>query len=259
MNDLLAPRQRTVADRVVTEEENARHHIVVYLSGTHAYGFPSPDSELDLKGIHVDPTAQLLGLDKIVTGANRLEVIDGVEIDYSSNELHTVLVGILQGNGNYLERVLGATTLRSSPDHEALRPMVQRALSRKAYRHYQSFAAGQLRDFKSAQNPTVKTVLYVLRTALTGTHLLKTGELVTDVTQLWDLYGYSHAQALVEAKRNGERSVLKQTTRAMWLDEIGRAFSQLDEAYATSRLPEEAPNRDELEAWLLDLRRRSFR
>lgn len=34
-------------------------------------------------------------------------IIDGVEIDYSSNELRDVLFGILKGNGNYLERILG--------------------------------------------------------------------------------------------------------------------------------------------------------
>jgi predicted nucleotidyltransferase len=258
MKDLLTPHQRAVADQVLAEEERGRHHLVVYLSGAHAYGFPSPDSDLDLKAIHIDPTARLLGFDRPAAGPNRLEVIDGVEIDYSSNELHAVLVGVLQGNGNYLERLLGATALRSSPEHDALRPLVRRALSRKAYRHYQGFASGQLRDFTTAQAPTAKKVLYVLRTALTGTHLLRTGELVTDVTQLWDLYGYAHAKALVEAKRSGERSVLDEATRSRWLDEIGRAFTQLDEAHATSVLPEEAPNRGELGDWLLEMRRRGF-
>jgi hypothetical protein len=33
------------------------------LSGAHAYGFPSPDSDLDLKAIHVAKTADLLGFD----------------------------------------------------------------------------------------------------------------------------------------------------------------------------------------------------
>lgn len=115
MSEVLDLRQRVAADRVLAEEAAARRHLVVSLSGAHAYGFPSPDSDLDLKAIHVFPTEQLLGLSPPPTNApDRIEVLDGVEIDYSSNELQPVLVGILQGNGNFIERVLSRFVLRSS-------------------------------------------------------------------------------------------------------------------------------------------------
>ena len=35
--------QRSIVDRVLDEEEAKRTHLVVALSGAHAYGFPSPD------------------------------------------------------------------------------------------------------------------------------------------------------------------------------------------------------------------------
>ena len=38
----LNERQRGVAERVLKEEGRVRRHLVVYLSGAHAYGFPSP-------------------------------------------------------------------------------------------------------------------------------------------------------------------------------------------------------------------------
>jgi hypothetical protein len=38
---------------------------------------------------------------------DRAEVVDAVEIDYTSNELAHALSGILAGNGNFIERVLG--------------------------------------------------------------------------------------------------------------------------------------------------------
>ena len=47
------PEQEAVVNRVLDEESSRRDHVVVYLSGAHAYGFPSPDSDLDLKAIHV--------------------------------------------------------------------------------------------------------------------------------------------------------------------------------------------------------------
>src|SRR5690606_22403890 len=49
---LLAAHPRAVADRVLDEESARRRHLVIALSGAHAYGFPSPDSDLDLKAVH---------------------------------------------------------------------------------------------------------------------------------------------------------------------------------------------------------------
>jgi hypothetical protein len=99
-------------------------------------------------------------------------------------------------------------------------------------------------------------VLYVLRTALTGAHLLRTGRLVVDVTALLDDYGLGEAHELVAAKRAGERVELTPARRDEWVAKVQRALTALDEAQASSALPEEAPNADAIEAWLLDLRRR---
>jgi predicted nucleotidyltransferase len=255
---VLTPVQTEVADRVLDEEARARRHIVVSLSGAHAYGFPSPDSDLDLKAIHVEDTARLLGLAAPRPHATRLEVIDGVEIDYSSNELGGVLFGILQGNGNYVERVLGALSLRTSPEHDELRPMVERSLSRRIHRHYQGFARGQLRELDDAAEPTAKKLLYVLRTALTGLHVLRTGRIITDVTVLLDDYGFAAATELVAQKRAGERVVLAVPLRTRWRTEVERALSALEAAVDRSPLPAEAPNHDEMETWLLATRRRHF-
>jgi predicted nucleotidyltransferase len=255
---VLTAKQTEVSDRVLDEESRARTHIVVSLSGAHAYGFPSPDSDLDLKAIHVAPTAQLLGLSPPAAHANRLEIIEGVEIDYSSNELGGVLVGIVLGNGNYVERILGALSLRSSPEHEELRPIVQRSLSKRIHRHYNGFAHGQLQEFDNAAQPTAKKILYVLRTALTGIHVLRTGQIVTDMTTLLDEYGFSEARELVAQKLAGERVVLDEPLRGKWRERVEQAFGMLDDALAKSPLPAEAPNRDEIEAWLLQTRRRRW-
>jgi predicted nucleotidyltransferase len=251
---ILTPHQTAVSDRVLDEEGRARRHLVVSLSGAHAYGFPSPDSDLDLKAIHIAPTRDLVGLSPPVLHANRLEVIEGVEIDYSSNELGGVLAGILSGNGNYVERVLGALSLRTSPEHASLKPLVERSLSRRIHRHYAGFARGQLHEFDTAAEPTAKKLLYVIRTALTGIHVLRTGRVVTDVTGLLDEYGFAEARELVQQKRAGERVVLDPSLRDKWRSRVENAFAQLDAARDASVLPEEAPNRAELEAWLLDVR-----
>ncbi len=252
--DFLHGQAKAVAERVLAEEEGHRRHVVIALSGAHAYGFPSPDSDLDLKAIHIEPTKNLLGLGTTKEAFDRLEVIDGVEIDYTSNELGGVLSGIAAGNGNYIERVLGALICHTSAQHRQLIERIPAVLSRRVHRHYRGFAYSQQKAFAAAEQPTAKKLLYVLRTALTGTHLLRTGELQVDLTITAPAYGYDDVEELIVAKRQGEQAVLSDSQRAAWLARLDDLFALLDRARGQSPLPEE-PALDELEAWLIETRR----
>jgi hypothetical protein len=252
---LLDEHSRAVAERVLDEEGARRRHLVVSLTGAHAFGFPSRDSDLDLKGVHVERTEALLGLAPPVAHATRFEIIEGVEIDYTSNEIGPVLVGLLGGNGSYLERILGLLPMRTTPALDELRALARGALSKRYHRHYRGFSAGMLRELESAERATAKKILYVLRTALTGAHLLATGELVTDVTQLLDEHGFGDAHALVARKRAAERLPVDDDERRAWIARLGGALARVDEALASSPLPNEPANRAEVEAWLLALRR----
>jgi predicted nucleotidyltransferase len=235
-----------------------RRHLVVYLSGAHAYGFPSPDSDLDLKCVHVAPTAALVGLSAVAPAADVLTVIDGVEIDYGTNELAPVLRGCLKGNGNYLERLLGRMVLAADAELAALRPLVRAGLSRMALNHYRGFAFSQYRG--AAQAMTAKKVLYVLRTALTGIHLLATGEMEIDLTRLAAHHPIDGVADLIAIKQQGERVVLTEADLARWKGEMDRVLAALDAAYPTSILPPTPPDdaAASLDAWLVDLRRRTF-
>ena len=256
VEDVLTEKQRSITERVLAEEETRREHLVVYLSGAHAYGFPSPDSDLDLKAIHIARTADLLGLDALTSTFDRAEVIDDVEIDYTSNELAHALSGILGGNGNFLERVLGRMVAHTSPLLEELRPIARRALSRRVHRHYRGFAQSQLRAVE--KKPTAKKLLYVLRTTLTGVHLLQAGEMEPDLTRLVDLYPVRDVELLIERKRAGERVPLELGWLDVWRPRVEALFARLDETHATSMLPEAPPNEPEIRAWLLEVRRSRF-
>lgn len=254
MTDLgLTEHQRVVAARVLDEEGARRRHLVVSLSGAHAYGFPSPDSDLDLKAVHVAPTRSLLGMEAPTGAAERLEVVDGVEIDYTSNELQAVLRGVLAGNGNFIERILGASQLEAAPALAGLKGVVAAALSRRVHRHYRGFARSQRDELDAAPLPTNKRILYVLRTALTGVHLLKTKEVVTDLSVLCRPYGFPEAEALIAAKRAGEQSPLAPEVREAWRPRLDQALLALDQALDTSPLPE-SPDSRPLEAWLVEHR-----
>jgi predicted nucleotidyltransferase len=138
---VLTPHQAGVARTFLAARAAERDHLVIYLSGAHAYGFPSPDSDLDLKCIHVAPTAELVGLGPVTEPRDRLEIVDGVELDYGSNELAQALRGAIKGNGNFLERLLGALVLGGDPALLAeARAVVAPVVSRRVARHYAGFA-----------------------------------------------------------------------------------------------------------------------
>ncbi|HVK64207.1 MAG TPA: nucleotidyltransferase domain-containing protein [Polyangium sp.] len=258
--DVLPDGQAKVARGVLEEEGKAREHIVVLLSGAHAYGFASPDSDLDLKAVHVVPTSLLVGLDMAPGARDRMEVIEGVEIDYTSNEVGPVLAGVLGGNGNYVERLLGAPALVASPLLDGLRPLVRAALSRRVYRHYAGFAQNQRKAAEEEGGTTAKRVLYVLRTALTGTHLLRAGEVVTDVARLFPEYGFEEASELVTMKRAGEKTKLSTREVKRFRACLDRAMRLLEGAREPSVLPEKPSDEAfrALSGWLIALRKQRF-
>jgi hypothetical protein len=258
--DVLPDEQAKVVRRVLEEEGESREHLVVLLSGAHAYGFASPDSDLDLKAVHVSPTSLLVGLEMAPASRDRMEVIDGVEIDYTSNEIGPVLAGVLGGNGNYTERLLGAPVLVESPWMDELRPLVRAALSRRVHRHYAGFAMNQRKAALEEGGTTAKRLLYVLRTALCGAHMLRTGEVLTDIGPLFDTYGFVEARELVAIKRSGERAALSAADASRFRGAVERAMAMLDEAKETSILPD-APSEATFRAlsnWLIELRRAKF-
>lgn len=249
------PHQRTIAERVLAEEDAGRQHLVVHLSGAHAYGFPSPDSDLDLKAIHVERTERLLGLSTPRLVHNRLEFVEGVEIDYTSNELQVAIRGLLRGDGNMLERVCSAQPLRHS---EWLSPLAQLArdnLSRRYHHHYRGFASSQRKAVDEAEAPKAKKVLYVLRTALTGVHLLRTGQCQPDLTALYEEYGFDLVPDLIEIKQQGEAQALPPSLAQAVGPSLDRVFERLEAAREQSALPEEPAHVEDLERWLVEVRR----
>jgi uncharacterized protein len=239
----------------VAAREQERRHLVAYISGAHAYGFASPDSDIDLKCIHVASTGDLVGLTPGSDGADRIEFVEGVEVDYGSNELAGALRGAVKGNGNYLERFLGELIVSSMEDLLAeLRPIIVRLLSRRVGRHYAGFAAGQLRQFD--EKPTAKRALYVLRTTATGRHLLASGELVTDLRQL-TRYAPPQVEELFAIKRSGERSELSSDQAEAWRSRLTEVIAAVDQAVEHSVLPIEPPGRAVADAdeWLRSVRR----
>src|SRR4051812_44378414 len=255
---VLTPHQTTLARAFLAERERERHHLVVYLSGAHAYGFPSPDSDLDLKCVHIAPTGELVGLNPPEDPPGRIDIVDGVELDYGSNELAPVLRGIIKGNGNYLERILGELVLGGDAALLAqAREVVTPLLSRRVGRHYGGFATSQLRLFD--EKPSAKRALYVLRTAATGRQLLAHGNVVTDVANLGE-YLPRELPELIAIKQRGEKQELEPAHAREGRARLVAAIDAIDGAWPTSVLPAEPPPEAiaAVDEWLRSVRQASW-
>lgn len=229
------------------------------ITGSHIYGFPSPNSDLDIKGIHQAPTAALLGLENVTEGVDRIADFEQVECDLTSNEVRQALRLVLQGNGNMLERIFSPLQLIDSAEAGALKRLAQGALSKRFVRHYGGFFKGCCRDHERAAEPYAKSMLYTYRVALTGVHLLKAGEVECDLERLTELYGFPEARDLMALKmEREEKAVIDGDLDARHRKNWPALVTLLNEAHASSALPEAPENQAECAAWLISIRRQDL-
>ena len=246
--------QRFLAVRVRNDASERLPLLWLALSGAHAYGFPSEDSDLDLKGVHVVPARALLGLREAQDAVDVVSEWEGREYDFTSNELGHVARLLLRGNGNMFERFLGPFPVVTTPAGHRMRALARDALSRKVAHHYGGFFRGMMREYRAEAGAGLrmaKRLLYAYRVALTGIHLLLTGELVTNVVSLHEEYRCPNVLELVHLKRSREKGTVLEADEPRYLADLARLEQVLEGAVSRSVLPEEPPNRAEIEEFIV--------
>src|SRR5947209_2516242 len=154
------------------------------ISGAHLYGFPSPDSDFDLRGAHVLPIREVAGLD---VGPDTIEsagVREGLEMDLVTHDVHKFFSMMLKKNGYVLEQLYSPLGVRATPDHEELTQIGRGCVTRFHAYHYFGFAETQRKMFEKEHPRRVKPLLYVYRVLLTGIHLMRTGEVEANLLTL---------------------------------------------------------------------------
>lgn len=209
------------------------------ISGAHLYGFPSPDSDFDLRGSHVLPLAEVVGLK---TGAETVEKSgwhDGLEIDLVTHDAAKFFGLLLKKNGYVLEQLLSPLVVQTSPEHEELKALAPGCVTKHHAHHYLGFAATQWKLFQKADPPHVKPLLYVYRVLLTGIHLMRTGEVEANLVRLNETANLPYVPVLIARKTGGlEKGKLEAADLAFHQREYERLCRELEQAYTDSRLPE---------------------
>lgn len=215
------------------------------VSGAHLYGFPSRDSDVDLRGVHVLPAEDLIGLREPEETRSRMWDHDGVEMDLVTHDLRKFVRLMLKPNGYVLEQLLSPLVVHTSGLHAELVALAPSVLTRNHAHHYRGFARTQWRLFEKTGE--LKPLLYTFRALLTGIHLMRGGPLTAHLpTLLGELTGPSFLPALIEAKAEAEHAAADTVERAVAARDVEALHGVLDDAQARSRLPERPSGFDAL-------------
>jgi uncharacterized protein len=225
------------------------------ISGAHLYGFPSPDSDYDLRGVHVLPLRQVVGLDPGPETIEVSDLVDGLELDLVTHDARKFFGLLLKKNGYVLEQLTSPLLVSSSAAHEELRALVPQLVTRHHSHHYLGFAATQWGLFEKEQPPRVKPLLYVYRVLLSGIHLMRSGEVEANLVQLNDQFRLPYLPELIARKLAGpEHGALDNADLAFHRTEYERLCAQLESAQQTTSLPETASGRAALDDLLVRVR-----
>lgn len=228
----------------------------ITISGAHLYGFPSPDSDYDLRGVHILPVSEVVGLDSGLETIEVSELNDNLQIDLVTHDLKKFFLLLLKKNGYVLEQLYSPLIIHTTPAHEELKVIAIKCITRHHSHHYFGFAQTQWQLFNKKRPHQVKPLLYVYRVLLTGIHLMQTGELEANLVQLNEVFKLPYIPDLIARKLAGsEKSILEDANVAFYQGEYERLRGQLEEAYQASILPETPSAKTALNDLLVRLRK----
>ncbi|MFZ6030428.1 MAG: DNA polymerase beta superfamily protein [Chloroflexota bacterium] len=230
-------------------------HLFVTVSGAHLYGFPSPDSDYDLRGVHILPIKEVIGLEKGRETIEVSEVRDGLEFDLVTHDVKKFFGLLLKKNGYVLEQLYSPLIVQTTPEHDELKEIARGCITRHHVHHYLGFADTQWRLFGKESPPRAKPLLYVYRVLLTGIHLMQTGEVQANLVTLNERFHLPYISELIERKSSGvERSALTGVDMDFHRGEFERLVTELKAAGENSTLPETSASQSALNDLLIRVR-----
>ncbi|GAA2512510.1 nucleotidyltransferase domain-containing protein [Streptomyces gobitricini] len=209
------------------------------VSGAHLYGFPSLDSDVDVRGVHLLPVDALIGLREPEETRSRMWERDGVEMDLVTHDLRKFVRLMLRRNGYVLEQLLSPLVAHTTDAHTELAALAPGVLTTHHAHHYRGFAATQWRLFEKSGE--LKPLLYTFRVLLTGIHLMRTGEVVAHLpTLLGSVPAPEYVAELIAAKADAEHGPATGVDTERVRADVEALHTVLDEAQAASALPDAA-------------------
>jgi predicted nucleotidyltransferase len=229
--------------------------VFVTISGAHLYGFPSPDSDYDLRGVHILPVSEVVGLD---TGPETIEVSqtrEGIELDLVTHDIKKFFKLLLKKNGYVLEQLYSPLVVHSTPEHEELKAIAKGCITRYHSHHYLGFAETEWKLLNKESPTRIKPLLYVYRVLLTGIHMMRTGEVEANLKTLNSFFKLPYIPDLISQKlQASEKGTIQDADMAFHQKEYERLKSVLEQATLGSKLPERPAGSEALNELLIRTR-----
>jgi len=231
--------------------------VFVTLSGAHLYGFPSPDSDYDLRGVHVLPIRDVVGLD---IGTETIEVSedrDDLQLDLVTHDIRKFFKLLLKKNGYVLEQLYSPLIVYTTPEHAELKEIAQGCITRHHSHHYLGFAETEWKLLNKENPKKIKPLLYLYRVLLTGIHLMQTGKVEANLEYLNRVFKLPYIPELISRKLAGaEKSILEDADMAFHDKEYVRLRAELEKASEDSKLPDHPSSKEALNDLLVRVRLR---
>ena len=225
------------------------------ISGAHLYGFPSPDSDYDLRGVHLLPLKEVVGLKTGQETIERSGLRDGLEIDLVTHDARKFFGLMLKKNGYVLEKLYSPLIVHTTPAHAELKEIGRDCITKHHAHHYLGFAETQWKLFAKESPPRVKPLLYVYRVLLTGMHLMQTGVVEANLGTLNETPKLPYVAELIQRKVAGaEKERLTGADLDFHRREYERLRGDLEAAYQASALPETPRGNEALNDLLVRIR-----
>src|SRR5437763_281403 len=175
----------SIDSRILAEVTRQPYPLLfVTISGAHLYGFPSPDSDYDLRGVHILPAKEAVGLYPLRETVESEGVFGGVDIDLVTHDAAKFMRLMLKKNGYVLEQLLSPLVVSTSKEHEELKALAASCITKHHAHHYLGFAGTQWGLFTKENPARIKPLLYVYRVLLTGIYLMRTGVVEANLVTL---------------------------------------------------------------------------
>ncbi len=225
------------------------------VSGAHLYGFPSRDSDWDLRGVHVLPAKEVVGLDH---GPDTLESHGddgGLDLDLVTHDAKKFFGLMLRRNGYVLEQVFSPLVVLTTPAHEELMSLARACVTRHHFHHYMGFFETEWKLLLKGTPWRAKPLLYCYRVLLTGIHLMATGEVEANLPRLLGTLSVTGVEDLIALKvEGGERASLQGVAVEHHERQLMGLQALLPKVAAESHLPEQPTARPALHDLLVRLR-----
>jgi uncharacterized protein len=210
----------------------------VTVSGAHLYGFPSSDSDVDLRGCHQLPLREMVGMDLPKLTVEEKSDVNGAEVELVSHEIAKYLRLLVRNNGYILEQIFSPIVILGQDFLDRLRPLASRCVTRNHYYHYRGFYATQCKLLAKENPKRTKPVLYAYRVLMTGIHLLRTGDVEANLLGLNKHFNFMFLDELIGRKVNGENISVGDLDWSFHEARLSELEARLDAAFAQSSLPE---------------------